>query len=276
MKSETLEALPKKEVVNQLKGILRRDALMGSSEYRSLVDELTSLARALSEAIGGEGQKLDNVTGSGYEMEGSIRVESLLNLYASALERLDNLRSVDHQRLMEFAKYLKDKEGQKYVFLFYQREFIPQIEPRILTQALGSNQTQPHVLSAFSSLFSYYKRDISIDVDQIKQAYADSSVSIHFLFFTKPAEHISGVYFAEHSEDIFATFMEMAKATGGSTESSANPSFLFKRAVEASENYYLLYYAPLDYKKDGKFKNIKVKVKGKSYKVTHRAGYFAN
>ena len=39
MKSETLKVLQKKEVVNQLKGILRRDALMGSSEYRSLVDE---------------------------------------------------------------------------------------------------------------------------------------------------------------------------------------------------------------------------------------------
>ncbi|MBL7084319.1 MAG: hypothetical protein ISS41_11920 [Candidatus Aminicenantes bacterium] len=70
--------------------------------------------------------------------------------------------------------------------------------------------------------------------------------------------------------------MELAKATGGITESSFNALSAFKKAADASENYYLLYYAPSDYKRDGKFKNIKVKVKGKNYKVTHRAGYFAN
>jgi len=68
----------------------------------------------------------------------------------------------------------------------------------------------------------------------------------------------------------------MARATGGFIDSSANAEALFKQAVEASENYYLLYYIPLNYKEDGKFKEIKVRVKNKKYKVTHRLGYFAN
>jgi hypothetical protein len=42
------------------------------------------------------------------------------------------------------------------------------------------------------------------------------------------------------------------------------------------ENYYLLYYTPKDYKPDGKFRSIEVKVKGKSYSITHRAGYIAD
>ena len=49
-----------------------------------------------------------------------------------------------------------------------------------------------------------------------------------------------------------------------------------ERAVEASENYYLLYYAPRRYAGDGKFKTIKVKVKGKGFRVVHRLGYFSN
>jgi len=276
MKKETFEVLPEEEIVKQLKGILRRDTLISSSEYRSIVDELSGLARALSSVFGGDAGMLDDITGSGYEMEGGVKVEVLLSLYASALQRLDNLRSIDQRRLLEFAEFLKDKKGQKYVFLFYQREFIPQIEPRLLTQALSAYQAQPNILSTVLTLFSYHKRDISIDVNQVKQAYADSSIAIHFLFFTKPAEHIRGVHMEESSGDIFATFMEMAKATGGSTESSANPDFLFKRAGEASENYYLVYYAPINYKRDGKFKNIKVKVKNKNYRILHRAGYFAN
>lgn len=80
----------------------------------------------------------------------------------------------------------------------------------------------------------------------------------------------------DHSEDIFAAFREMAIATGGFVDSSAMADFLFKRAVEASENYYLLYYSPSSYSSDGKFKEIKIKVKNQDYRVFHRAGYFAN
>jgi len=80
----------------------------------------------------------------------------------------------------------------------------------------------------------------------------------------------------EHSEDIFAPFLEMSQATGGVAASSSNPAFAMKKAADASENYYLLYYAPSDVQADGKFREIKVSVKGKNYRVSHRAGYFAN
>ena len=80
----------------------------------------------------------------------------------------------------------------------------------------------------------------------------------------------------EHSEDIYSAFKQMAQATGGFVESSANPESLFKRAVDASANYYLLYYSPKNYKGEGKFREINVRVKDKDYRVIHRAGYFDN
>lgn len=80
----------------------------------------------------------------------------------------------------------------------------------------------------------------------------------------------------ERSDDIFSAFNEMARATGGFVESSARADYLFQRALEASENYYLLYYSPLNYETDGKFKEIKVRVKNKNYKVIYRLGYFAD
>ena len=277
MKGQTLEVLPKDEVVKQLKGILRRDAMMGSAEYRNTVEELTNIARALSSTMKGEAGVLDSSIDAGIMMmDEDIALEYLFDLYRVTLEKLEYIRSIDQQRLLEFAKFLKEKEGQKYVFLFYQKEYIPQIEPRLLAEKLGEYQERPNILSSISNLFQSYIRPISIDVDKVKKAYADASVAIHFLFFTKPAEHIPGIYFEEHSEDIFAPFLEMSKATGGLAESSSNPQFLFEKAVEASENYYLVYYSPSNYRRDGKFKSIKVKVRGKNYRVTHRAGYFAN
>ncbi len=275
MKSESLEVLPKEEVVKQLEGIMRRDAWAGSSDYRSVVDELTRIARTLSSMFGGRVVVDDHFDAGLEEIPEDIKLEILLNLYSTTLEKLEHLRSIDQQKLLEFASLLKEEMGQKYVFLFYERELIPTIEPRLVAQASGAFQDNPNILATITDLFYSDRRDASIDVERIKKAYADASTAIHFLFFTKPAEHVSGIYFEEHSEDIFSPFMEMAKATGGSAESSASPRFLFKNAVEASENYYLLYYRPSNYKEDGKFKNIEVKVRGKNYRVTHRAGYFA-
>jgi len=279
MKSQTLEVLPKEEVVKQLKGILRKDAMMGSAEYRNTVEELTGIAKELSALFGGGAELTgneDSITGGIMDDMDDGKLDMLLDLYRVALEKLEFIRTIDQLRLLEFAKFLKEKQEQKYVFLFYQREFIPQIEPKLMAQALGIYQAKPHFVSKLSALFNTYTRPISIDVDKVKKAYADASVAIHFLFFTKPAEHIPGIYFEEHSEDIFAPFLEISKATGGLAESSSNPQFLFEKAVEASENYYLVYYSPSNYRRDGKFKSIKVKVRGKNFRITHRAGYFAN
>ena len=284
MKEIALEVKSREEIVEELRGLIRKDAMMGSAEYRSSLDELAKVTRALAGAIAEAGvgdqrraKVHDGTIAPEYDgMDPITKIEMLLQTYAATLERLEQSRYIDQYRLLDFAKYLKEKEGRKYVFLFYQREFVPQIEQNLLVQSLGSFQEYQHITHGLSNLMSMYRRDIPIDIDKVNQAYADSSASIHFMFFTEPAEPIPGIQFIEHSEDIFTVFREMAVATGGTTESSSNPGFLFKQAVESSENYYLLYYAPESYISDGKFRKIKVRVIGKNYKVIHRAGYFAN
>lgn len=86
----------------------------------------------------------------------------------------------------------------------------------------------------------------------------------------------------ERSEDIFSAFNEISQATGGISETSADADAAFKKAVNASENYYLIYYSPKDYKSDGKFHDIKISIKGATgkatggYRILHRAGYVGN
>ena len=275
MSSKAMKFKSKEDIVDDLIGLLRRDAMLGSMEYRSSLSDLTKLTRALASAMGDS--RHDQFYDSEYgEMPDEVKLEMLLEMYENVLARLELLRYIDEARLLDFARALKEKQGQKCVFLFYQREFVPQIEERILAQTAGEFQDSQHIMQDLQNLFFSYRRDIAFDVKRVKQAYADSSTSIHFMFFTKPADNIPGIQFVEHSEDIFSVFMEMAKATGGKTESSSNPFVLFQKAAESFENYYLLYYTPLNYKGDGKFKNIKVRVKNTAYNVFHRAGYFAN
>lgn len=255
-KSNALELLPKEEIVKQLKAKVRKDILMGNSEYKHLLRELRDLMSAPGEMT--------------------------LQICQIHLSRLESIRRVYEEQLLGFAEFLKAKEGQKNVFLFYQKELMPQIAPGALVQLMSLEQDKHHLLFQLSDLFLQYRRDIAFDVDRIKQVFSDSSISIHFLYITKyPAMSLDGrptsvITWREQSEDIFSAFSEMAEATGGMSDSSSNAAAVFQKTVEASENYYMIYYSPKNYKRDGSFRNIKIKVKNKNYRITHRAGYFAN
>jgi hypothetical protein len=246
-RKDALNALPKKEIAERLKEIIRRDINLGSGEYKGLIRDYKNLYRS--------------------EFEEDIK----LYLMMEKIRELKNLRYLPEKKVRYFADYLKSMTGQKFAFFFYQKELIP--FPNIPFESKEYLEFQ-------SELASF----MSFDVKKIKNAFSDSSISLHFLYVTKTqitqgdigSMELSVMEMQDISSDIFNTFNEIAKATGGLTESSINVASLLKKAADASENYYLLYYSPKDYKRDGKFRKIEVKVKNKNYRITHRAGYFAN
>jgi VWFA-related protein len=272
MKSETLQVLDKAAVTKQLQEKLRHDAWIGNSEYRAALKELEGIARSISGSQSGG----TDVRGSRAIGTQSLDLEQQLELYAEYMQKLENLRQIEQKKLMDFAEHLKEKEGQKNVFLFYQKEFIPQLSPGTFNRLISANVDNVNNQFAILGNFEFFKRDLPIDVEKVKQAFSDSSIAIHFLLFSTIPDKVPGLIMLEHSEDVYNAFDEMAVATGGFTSSSGNPEFLFQGASDASENYYLLYYTPKDYQMDGKFKKIKVQVKDQRFRVTHRAGYFAD
>ncbi|MFA9453144.1 MAG: hypothetical protein ACERK6_04440 [Candidatus Aminicenantaceae bacterium] len=280
LKEEGFTMKSREDIAAELKSLIRKDALIGDAEYRSALKDLADMAQILNSALGDE--SADSLSSQGMRgvQEGLLEqgIDVVATHYVSYLQRLESLREVNELRMMDFAQHLKEQEGQKYVFLFYQREYIPMIDPKVFTASSSSLQDVEGVdLSMLlADVANWYNQDMGTDVERVKRAFADASTAVHFLFITKPAPNIPGVYFQERSSDTFTPFAEMAKASGGFMSSSANPNFLFKQAVEASENYYLLYYAPKDYMGDGKFKTIKVRIKGEGFKTIHRLGYFSN
>ena len=256
-KASTL--LSPKELAAQLVSHLKRDIKTGSAEYRIILRDLEDSLR------GG----LD---------------EETLPLFQQYLQKLEELRHINEKNLLNFAEYLKQQEGQKHVFLFYQKEMIPKLTPQQLNLLTTLNQDKPDLIFQLMEMFEFYRRDISFNIERVKQHFADSSISIHFLFLTKtlpPNLEVttmkpSGLVMTEQSEDIFSAFKEIAEATGGWVTSSANISTAFKETVEAAKNYYLLYYTPQNYSPDGSFHQIEIKVKKPNLRVIHRSGYFAD
>lgn len=246
---------------SEVQSRVRRDVLALSGAYRSIIEDMLA----------------DLGTGD------PETAEVNLNGYRLDLERLEALRTIDSESMSAFAAELKGRPGAKHVFLFYQREKVPQFNNRKLIQFL--NSSDPEEAFKVMELMAAYNREARIDHEAIQRAFSDASVDVHFLYVTRnrrdpqmdvenPAVLID-VQMAEQSSPIYRVFKEIATATGGTSEASANPAALLRKAAAASEQYYLLYYRPQGYQADGKFHKITVKVKRSGSRVSHREGYFA-
>ncbi len=242
LNSEALERVSREEIADQLKGHIRKEAKLASSEYRSLVSHIRTI---------------DQLNVSDDRGVGNYQVAM------DALRRLKDMTYFDAKKAADFADFIKAKDGQKRVFFFFQERLMP-----IPTYIRFSDRVE-------------LLYDVSLDSEKLRHAFSDSSITCNFLYITKAGvdsdlKRQRKTPDVESSMQSFRGFWEMAEVTGGLKDTSANAAASFERAVDYSESYYLLYYSPKDYKADGTFKKIKIKVKGQNYRITHRSGYVAD
>lgn len=245
LSKRAIESMPKDKICAQFKSILRKEIIGGNREYKEIIRDYKRYEEL--------------------KRYGQFDYDAIVLMQRALFFKLRDYKYFDESKLSVFTDYLKDLEGQKHIFLFYQKEELP----------------YPEEIMSYGELM---EMGFDFDVDQIKNYFSDSTITVHFIFLTNKAEETIDVEnrenlqipLSDQSFQVFSAFNEVAKTTGGLTYASGNPFAAFKRAADASENYYLLYYTPKDYKSDGKFHNIKVKIKGKKYRVLHRAGYLAD
>lgn len=260
--NNVLDRLTEKEISKQLITQLRKDLRLSSSEYRGLLNDLEDLRT--------------------FQGSGAFDPDLVRLMHSAILTKLRNLKYIDENKMLNFADTLEKLEGPKHVFFFLQKLLVP---------TMGTN-------SAFDSgALRGFEAYMSFDGNKIKQIFSSSSITAHMIYVTKTSDSeflnrdgksltstsimsssnpLAPRVMQDLSGSFFSAFKDIAEATGGIVDSSANAAASFKKAVNASENYYLLYYSPKNYVADGKFKEIKVKVKGQRYKISHRAGYIAD
>lgn len=245
-RTEYLAGTPRPQIAERLKGILKNDIQLGNSPYRRLMRDFYQLEE------------------EDWPPEQADVKETML--FDLAREMRD-LNEVTEGRLMGFREALESLEGEKHVFLIFQKDVLP-----------------PHEFS--DERQAELRKTLSIDVDGIKRQFADAAITIHCLYITKTPSFAMNALarggmaresrLQDLSVDVFAAFREMAAATGGMVESTSNPNFAVRQAAEASSNYYLVYYRPAEYKADGRFQEIEIRVRGEGLKVIHRLGYVAD
>ncbi len=262
--NEALKRLTKKEISKKLIGQLRGDTRRSTAEYRSLLRDLEDIKRFEKDMGGG--------------FEDLVRMRHL-----SISITLRKIRYLDENMLLEFSDVLKKTEGPKHVFFFLQKLQIPIIR---FNPVYGFDDLEE------------FEAFMAVDKAKIKRIFSDASITAHMIYVTKLSdldimergigERLTNTdeydttqtmmprVLQDLSGSIFSAFKDIAEATGGIVDSSTNAAASFKKAADASENYYLLYYSPKNYAANGQFMEIKIKVKGQRYRISHRAGYIAD
>jgi VWFA-related protein len=251
-KQETFDRFKPDEVARQIKNNLRKDILLGAFDYRSLIQDIRDLSNP---------QMQSDVTG---------------RLISNDIRELRDRLTVNDQGIRRLAQAFKAQDGRKIIFAFYQKEEIVIPGSQYDTSKYEDENWRP----------------IDYNVKDVEKIFADASLTVNFIFLTNSTTTIFDITdqrravsesfggeersLVDLSHSLYGAFREMAHASGGTTEASANALAAFRKTVTASENYYLLYYVPSQYKADGKFKKIEVTVKGKHYKISNRSGYIAN
>ena len=261
---------PKDLLAKEMDEIVRKDINKGNFVYTSLIKELRRLVNAIQGSnplAGGEDSSAGMVSYFG--------LEQILDQYRDSLAKLEAQQSLDQNKIIAFAQALKKQSGRKFLFFFYQQEYRPEISTQALNTLIDNNQDRQSVLADLHELFQIYHRNISLDVGKIVQAYCDSGAAVNFLFMKRTPEKLGGISMREQSEDVFKLFSQVAVATGGIAETTQSPLAEIRAAVEAMEACYLLTYTPTPAVKDGTFRRISVRVKGKPYKVLYDQGYIA-
>jgi len=263
-----LAAKPRDVLARELTGILRKDIIEGGMAYNSALRDLKRSVRQIGR-VGRTG--LSDTEG---EVDDGTSLEQQLMQYGEHLQQMESLRMVDENKLVSFAEGMKSLSGQKLVFFVYQREFRPEISPQTQDILVLNNQDRPDILAAVETLFSSYRRPINLNREPIIKAFADSGMYFNFLYMNREPERISGINMREQSEDVYKALSDAAEATGGVTDTSQNAAVSLASALMATESSYILYYTTSTAAPPGTFINLKVSVKGKGYRVVHRAGYF--
>jgi hypothetical protein len=273
LQRDALAVKSKDELAKSMEDVLRKDISRGSGEYRDLINDLKRLTKAIS----GSTAAFDEDLGTDPTMEaaGGFGLEMQIDRYRSTLLKLDSIRLVDEDKLVAFAGSLKPVRGQKTVVLFYQREYRPEISAGTMNRLMGLYQENFDIILNLMELFQFYKREKTFNADRVKRAFADAGIDFHFVFMEKKSQRVFGATMREQSEDAFPGFVDIAKATGGTAETAQNPSATFKRAADASSDYYILSYVPDSAAPPGVFRTIEVKVGRPGCEVVNRLGYFS-
>jgi len=255
LKSIALKNKPKDKIAEQLRSLLRRDTMQGNNKYLSMLKTLTDMVKSLNDGS-------DNFS-----------LEVQLPRFHDTLRGLESLRINRQKNMIQFIQAQKKVMSQKFVYLFYDREFTPTFSVNAIQAFKHVYKDRQDILQFISSLFEFYTRDVFFKLEELGQELAGAAINVNAIYFKGKFIGSTNVPMSEHSEDIFKIFQHLCDSTGGVSLTSSNLLGSLKKLVRQSDTYYMIGFKPADKKEQGSFNPIRIKTGNDQHKIIQNSGY---
>lgn len=187
----------------------------------------------------------------------------------------------DLDKYYNFARYLENVKMEKWVINFYQLERFPQLRQegpfwKRIEQQLGWNaEGKRRVKDLLRRIDMELKVSTDFPVDQITKIFLKVNTTFHSIFMKPVNIDSSEDYeYREINTDIENSLRGITNITGGELILSNNLEKSLETITEKEDIFYLLTYVPSD--KQKKNRKIKIKLKGKPYKVIYDKTVYAD
>ena len=212
--SKSTLSKPKRELSEAMKEKLRGDTAACSSNYKIIFNEMKNQAGAIE---GGQTTSTD----------GLIGIKNSLSMYRQDMENLQTLRKVNEPLLMKIIDMFKNQPGENHMVMIFEAEFRPIPNKDTLSRL----RAIPEIAFIVAELFASDDKKSPIDAPKFIDLLREAKISLHFLYI-KPKDKSSVQDFKEHSVDMYDVFSQIAKATGGIVETTANPQAALKSLIK--------------------------------------------
>lgn len=209
---------PKEQLIDELIKILKTDISSGSSQYRTILNEMMSLAVSVTEIA-----PASDKSGA----------KSLMENYLKNRENLVNLRGDIEQKLLGYSNIFKKTRGENHLLMFLQQEYRPIPNKKAMSE-LQESPLETGFQAGEVFLGESYK--IKIDYKKIVDAFKSSQVRFHFLYFQdKQTRERSGIDYIDNLGDLYNTFSIISRETNGLKIATAKPEIFVEKVGQIVE-----------------------------------------
>jgi len=197
----------------------------------------------------------------------------------------------DINKYYNFARFLKNTRGEKWVINFYQFELFPNIvisseSMRYIRRKIGelqANENQEAVSASriLSRLLAEIEQELSVakdfPADEVAKIFHNVDATFHSIFMKTSRSVLSeDIEYLQVASDLENSLRSITDLTGGELVVSNRLDQALDRIGEVEDVYYILTYAPKNPDQVGK---IRVKLKNRKLKLVYspnlRSGYLS-
>lgn len=219
---KTRQSQSREQLIKLTQNVLKRDIVSGTANYHEILNRMTQLVLDIGSGVG----STSSGGGLGGGAPNTSDIKTQLVTYRQLRGEMKNLRKLNEKLFIRFSEIFK----KGIIYVVYQRE-LQVIPDRDVMEALRNNQ---EIRFDAMEVFLQANTDEFLDVTKLGKVLSDAAITLHFFYIKSKEKRRQGTKIKEFSNDVFNSFSNLAKTTGGIVVTTSKPEAAFKKTNEAT------------------------------------------